>query len=45
MKPTAQISILSTKFIADIYILFINSHIQAKFNYRNATSSKDKAHH
>lgn len=44
MKPTAQISILSTKFITDIYKLF-NSHSQAKFNYRNATSSNAKAHH
>lgn len=44
MKPTAQISILSTKFITDIYKLF-NIDIQAKFNYRRATSSNTKAHH
>lgn len=42
MKPTAQISIFSTKFITDIYKLF-NIHIQAKFNYRRATPSNTKA--
>lgn len=44
MKPTAQISILSTKFTTDIYKVF-NIDIEAKFNYRRATYSHTKAHH